>query len=333
MQFGLRASAAQGFCAGSATGKKAAGSFPNGPSIYNSRVNSQQGGHDRSYGMSRKAVDWWLDKWWLGEEYARHYGGRVSPAIMNEAVLLVSKVFNGEWVKHSAGHPATGLVLGKGFIPLTFLYELGRDLDALGDARGMRALIKDLRNPSTFESARFEFQVAGLLARAGHAIEFRPKLPNGRESDLLARVDSQRSFVEVKRIGESYAERAVSQFSMELASAVMDCVAKEDSPVRGLKCLVELDPQLPQVFTGPRTDEALIGGLVGKSAWPFSQATMLARRSGFQSRALPNSSSIPQTRARAPSLVRESVRISTYGEFFSVICCPPSSSCTRISQA
>ncbi len=129
--------------------------------------------------------DWYSSKWWYEEQYQRMYGAEIDNGELDRAVACVAEVFNAQWAADTGLHPAHSLLLATG------LYNLGTDLLALEGVRRLPSVIHDLKQPSHYESTRLEVELAALLRRHGYGVEFRPPLPDGRKSDILASSDQQ----------------------------------------------------------------------------------------------------------------------------------------------
>lgn len=117
---------------------------------------------------------------------------------VNECVLAVSRVFNEGWLESTKPHGAAYWLVSKGLDPLQFLIALGKDILATQDAAGFREVVRDLRNPDNYESARLELSLAALMREEGYDIQFHPRLLNGKSSDLVTTLDDEEVFFEVK---------------------------------------------------------------------------------------------------------------------------------------
>lgn len=191
----------------------------------------------------------WREKWWLSDEYTRVYGERVTPEKMDQAIVRVAEVFDSAWAAKTPRHPAYYWILPTGLMPLQFLYGLGRDLLEVGASLRLPSVVKDLRDPFSFESARFELEIAAYLRTCGHLIEFRPALSNGKSSDVLATFGEERVYIEIKSLQESQIQLALNDLTRSIAFAVSD-LTRETSidPIRGKGYSIELDGSLSNLF-------------------------------------------------------------------------------------
>jgi hypothetical protein len=172
---------------------------------------------------------WAVDQWWLTEEYAQVYREKISLDEMDRAIRRVADVFTKKWQDVTPQHPVYYWLLSKGLVPLDFLYVLGKNLIALEECLRLPSVVRDLRHPGDYESAMLEVGIAAHLRRAGHQIEFRPKLPNGKSSDFVADSKGQQAYFEVKRLRESDRQLAIGDLGNLIASELMDLTS---SPIR-----------------------------------------------------------------------------------------------------
>ena len=215
-----------------------------------------------SYAMMRvdEELEWWRKKWWLEEQYTRVYKGKASPAEVDKAICRVAEVFDLNWGRRTPRHPIYYWLLSTGLVPLQALYGLGRDLLILDGSLRLTSVIDDLKNPCNYESAMFEVDIAAHLKRCLHSIEFRPRLPNGKESDFVARFEGQQVYVEIKRLQESQTQLALNHLSQSVAFSLSDLTKRSThSAVKEANYKVEFDTGLVGLLGGdPESDEAVI---------------------------------------------------------------------------
>ena len=109
-------------------------------------------------------------RWWMEEQYSAVYGNSISPEQVNACVLAVSRVFTEAWLKTTKPHRAAFWLVSKGLNPLQFLISMGKDILATQNVRGFSELVRNLRNPDNYESARLELSIAALLREEGFAV-------------------------------------------------------------------------------------------------------------------------------------------------------------------
>jgi hypothetical protein len=160
---------------------------------------------------------WFVSKWWHKPQYPTFLGAGITPAAVDEALEQVAVVFDTKWMKEDQrGHPIWNSLLVPGCPSLETLFELGRDLVTVTGTLRLPSVVDDLKHKSQFHSARFELGLAAQLRRCGHDMEFRPPLPNGKNSDFIARLSGQNTFFEAKRLSQSEASQSLTQLSLAL---------------------------------------------------------------------------------------------------------------------
>lgn len=207
---------------------------------------------------------WWRNKWWLQEEYTRLYKERVAPEEVDRAVGRVINVFDGQWQRENPMHPALLSLLPQGTLPLHFLYSLAKDLEILEDCLRLKRVVGDLRAPSNYESALLEVRISAQLKRSGHQVEFRPPLPNGKESDFVASFQEQQVYFEIKRMEESQSQQALNYLSQYVHFAVCDLVRdSRHAGLAGQGFRVGLNPGLADLLgVGLEGDKSMVESIV-----------------------------------------------------------------------
>jgi hypothetical protein len=163
---------------------------------------------------------WADDPWWLSAEYAKVYCERLSPDDVDRTIRRVALTFDRKWHEKTSPYEVHYWLQSKGLKPLEYLYGLGKNLMVLEGCLRLPSVLKDLRQPGNYESATLELEIAALLKRAGHEVEFRPSLPNGRSSDFVIRSLDQVVYFEVKKLKESDRQKAISELGTMVASTL-----------------------------------------------------------------------------------------------------------------
>lgn len=186
-----------------------------------------------AHGLQESDLIWWESRWWQEESYARLFQGKLSMAEVDAKIMNVSRVFNVPWGKKVGLHPVHYWLLSKGTEPLQFLLGLGHDLEAVQTCIGHKKLIQGLRNPQEYASALLELTIGAMLTGSGYQVQFRPKIPNGKEADILCCKDNESVFIEVKKIRESDAKLAASEFSSRLFHELINLTCMPDGKLAG----------------------------------------------------------------------------------------------------
>jgi hypothetical protein len=192
---------------------------------------------------------WWKDRWWVTEEYSNSYQEHISPEQVDRCVTAVTRVFHQRWLRTTKPHPACFWLLSQGLNPLQFLISLGQNLLATRDAAGFREIVKDLREPGNYESARLELSLGALLSETGHSVQFHPSLQNGKTSDLAVRTLDQEVFFEVKILRESQINDFLGEFTTWLGITIDEMVKLHDGDLKEMNSLVELEPRIADIFS------------------------------------------------------------------------------------
>jgi hypothetical protein len=215
--------------------------------------------------LSPSELHWWGDRWWAKDEYTRLYEGRTTLQEVDSKIDRVKEIFSEEWGKATGLHPVHWWLWMQGTMALDFLLGLGANLEEVSGCIGLREVIEGIRNPSDFESARFELALGAILAECGHNIIFRPSLPNGKEADLSACKDDQQVFLELKKLRQSQGQMAASEFSSQIMMAINDLTSPPDGPLLNYHFEVTLYPELlNSLGAGPEIDAHIINGAVEK---------------------------------------------------------------------
>lgn len=245
--------------------------------------------------------EWWREKWWMNDEYARLYAERISPQEVDRVIAYVVNIFDARWQREAAPHPVFLHLLAQGTLPLQFLYGLGKDIETVGGCLRVGHVFNDLRHPVAYGSALLELQTAATLKRAGHDIEFRPSLPNGKESDFAAASRGQDVYFEIKRMKETQSQQAMSNLALRVHFAFEELVRDSSHPAFSGKCFhVELDPGLTDLLgTGSEADPAIIGSVVQRIVQETLARVERDQQVEFYIHSLASVSITPQKEARS----------------------------------
>lgn len=198
--------------------------------------------------MPKESTRWWQEPWWLEEQYSAAYGNSISPEQVDACVLAVSRVFSEAWLKRTKPHRAALWLVSKGLNPLQFLISLGNDILATQNAPGFSGLVRNLRNPDNYESARLELSIAALLREEGYDIRLYPKLPNGKSSDLAAQLGKEEVYFEVKILRESDIDQLPCDFRDWLGRTVDELASQAGIGSTIKNYLISLEPNLADFF-------------------------------------------------------------------------------------
>jgi len=198
--------------------------------------------------VPKECTHWWRERWWMEEQYSAGYGPSMSPEQVNNCVLAVSRVFTEAWLKTTKPHRAAFWLVSKGFDPLQFLISMGRDILATQCVPGFSGLVRNLRNPDTYESARLELSIAALISEEGYAIRLHPKLSNGKSSDLFAQYGDEEVYFEVKILRESATDEILCDFRDWVARTVDELTAQSGITFANGNYLITLDSGLADYF-------------------------------------------------------------------------------------
>jgi hypothetical protein len=119
-------------------------------------------------------------------------------------------------------------------VAFNWLFNLGSNLIALENVLRLPSAADDLKEPTNFESARLELEIAAILRRDGYRIELHPPLPNKKNADILAASDRQ-VYIEVKCISESASEVSIFRLFHFLTMALSDLFVSWPDPSLGTR--------------------------------------------------------------------------------------------------
>jgi hypothetical protein len=169
--------------------------------------------------------------------------------------LAVARVFTEAWLRTTKPHRAAYWLVTRGLDPLQYLISLGKDILATQDAPGFSGLVRNLRNPDNYESARLELSIAALMREEGYGVRLHPKLSNGKSSDLATQYGDEEVYFEVKILRESVIDELLSEFTDWLGKTVDELVAQAGIAFAGKNYLISLEPILADFFaTSSRVD-------------------------------------------------------------------------------
>jgi hypothetical protein len=198
--------------------------------------------------LPRDFTRWWQQRWWMEEQYSAVYRDSISPEQVDACVLAVSRVFNEAWLKRTKPHRAAYWLVSKGLDPLQFLISMGRDILATQSAPGFPAMVHNLRDPDTYESARLELSIAALMSEEGYRIRMHPKLLNGKASDLSTQHGNEEVYFEIKILRDSEVDEILSDFTDWLGQTVDEVTAQAGITFANNNYVINLDPSLADFF-------------------------------------------------------------------------------------
>lgn len=187
------------------------------------------------------------------------------PELVDRAMGQVFGVFTSAWQTENAQHPACFYLGARGSMPFTFLFELGVDLLLTSECLRLPSVIHDLRQASSFSSARTELNLAAALTRCGHIIEFRPPLANGKSADLATKDHPEQTvFIEIKQLSQSEAQLSLQRLFMALVSTFSELQRREPwSACAGVGYEIEITHKtLGLLGANAVADEATIAAVV-----------------------------------------------------------------------
>jgi hypothetical protein len=191
---------------------------------------------------------WAAEPWWEQPAYARH---PPYPAdAVRAAVENMRRYFDLDWWRvvistHRRNVVAANLI-GRGSIPLAFIYDLGTTIGLLENASGFQAKMRELKEGDKSASVLFEIQIAGILARAGLDVQF-PKEGGGKSPDITVAGPGGRAAVECKRLECQDWE----QWAHALAFSILRILPTK--PRAEMVLQIELDPDLSNILMGDDT--------------------------------------------------------------------------------
>lgn len=234
---------------------------------------------------------WWLEKLLGGGlSSLSDPRGNLSKARIATSLTSFQSVFDNAWwrsVCQRRKHPPHPFGVLGGQDPLARIVRLGECLHVLGPTTGLpREFVARLKNPSQFQSASTELEVAACFKQAAYDVELFPTLTTGKKPEGRVKVNDQTIYYEVTV--ESWTEINKQAFKAE--NLLIQWVSKElgrvngsiqfhlaaGSPIpRARSALAELrlnvsKEQLPAIFQSKEFDARFesssgIGGWVGIS--------------------------------------------------------------------
>ena len=198
--------------------------------------------------VPQKFTRWWADPWWLEEQYAAIYHDAISSERVNTCVLAVARIFPASWLKTTRPHRAAYWLLSRGLDPLQFLISLGKDILATQSSPGFSELVRELRNPDNYESARLELSIAALLCEEDFGVRIHPRLHNGKSSDLATQCDEEEVYFEVKILRESDIDGLLCDFRDWLGSTVDELASQVGITFADKNYLIDLEPGMADFF-------------------------------------------------------------------------------------
>lgn len=198
--------------------------------------------------LPRNSTRWWQERWWREEQYSAVYRDSISPEHVDACVLAVSRVFSEAWLKTTKPHRAAYWLVSTGLDPLQFLISMGKDILATQSVTGFSTMVRNLRNPDTYESARLELSIAALMSEEGYKVRMHPKLPNGKASDISTQLGPEEVYFEIKILRESDVDEVLCDFRDWLARTVDDLTAQPGTMFAGNEYLISLDSGLADFF-------------------------------------------------------------------------------------
>jgi Holliday junction resolvase-like predicted endonuclease len=209
-----------------------------------------------------KVLQHWADeKWWLQDNYVAAYAGKLSAGEIDRLFFRSDASVDAQWEARTEPHPGFQYLLPQGLLPLQSIVSVGRHLRAVENCSNFKRVRDDLRNPRDYDSAVVELSVAAILAEAGYEITFRPRLPNGKEADLLAKCSDQEVFFEIKIMHEAQSTEAVRAFTDGLMFTLGDFLRRRGGDELAFR--VEVDSEIESMLgAGPTVDQDVVRGLL-----------------------------------------------------------------------
>lgn len=200
--------------------------------------------------VPKESTRWWRECWWMEEQYSTVYGNSISPDQVNVCVLAVSRVFTEAWLKTTKPHRAAFWLVSQGLDPLQFLVSMGKDILVTQNVPGFSELVRNLRNPDNYESARLELSIAALLREEGYGVRLHPQLQNGKSSDIVTQFGDEEVYFEVKILRDSEIDEILSNFRDWLGRTVDELTVQSEAGITFAdnNYLINLEPSLADFF-------------------------------------------------------------------------------------
>lgn len=194
-------------------------------------------------GEAAEDDNWWAkEAWWEGPDYAGHLRG--SAEELSTAAECMRRHFDRRWwqdqVRQPQQHPVRTGLLGRGLMPLSFIYDVGMTIARLEGVPGFSAKLRDLKSCEKGASALLELQMAGVLTSAGLAVSF-PKEGPTKSPDILVHGNKGVAVVECKKLEVEGWE----QWADALSFAIVRLLPSPD--VTGTAVHIQLYPDLASV--------------------------------------------------------------------------------------
>jgi hypothetical protein len=193
---------------------------------------------------------WDENRWWHTAEMRGPLPPGITLDIADRAMERAAQVFNAEWCATTSAHPAFCCMHMKGSMPFRFFLDLGQDLLAVSECLRRPSIEKDLRQENSFVSTRFELEIAALLAKAGHVVEFRPLLSNTKSADLAVSENGGKTHYEIKLLNGEEAHLYVGVLHMQIAEAMSSLTIGNHDPTPSLGYEVTVAPSILNILGG-----------------------------------------------------------------------------------
>jgi hypothetical protein len=206
---------------------------------------------------------WDNNRWWHTEQMRGPLPPSVTLEIADRAMKRAAQVFNADWCATPSLHPAFCYMHMTGSIPFRFFMDLGLDLLDVSDCLRLTSIEKDLREEHSFISTRFELEIAALLARARHAVEFRPPLPNNKHADLAVSENGDKTHYEIKILHSEEAHRSIGSPHMQVAEIMSVVTVAGSGTASALGYEVVIAPSILNILgSGPEVDAAVCAAII-----------------------------------------------------------------------
>jgi hypothetical protein len=206
---------------------------------------------------------WHNNRWWHTEQMRGPLPSGVTLEIADRAMERAAQVFNADWCARPSLHPAFRYMHMTGSMPFRFFLDLGLDLLEVSACLRLPSTEKDLREENSFISTRFELEIAALLVRAGHAVEFRPPLPTNKHADLAVSENGNKTHYEIKILHSEEAHRSVGNLHMQIAEIMSSVTVAGSAPAPALGYEVMIAPSIMNILgSGAEVDAAVCAAIM-----------------------------------------------------------------------